>query len=85
MDDYWAGNPAKSKQVISADQIMSLYIYIILKAKVKKLGAHLRIIYEFARQTLQQGSFDYYITTMEACISQIAQLSPEMLQRLVVN
>jgi len=49
-------------------------MYVVLKAKIKNLRGHVKMIYDFGRKEMQNGSMGYYVITLEACIQQIEML-----------
>mmetsp|Transcript_4981 Transcript_4981/g.4900 ORF Transcript_4981/g.4900 Transcript_4981/m.4900 type:complete len:175 (+) Transcript_4981:730-1254(+) len=84
VDDYWRDDPDINPKelVIDADQILSIFLYIVLKAKIYNLRGHVKLIYEFGRRIVQHGSMGYYVTTLEACIEQIESLGPDLLDKI---
>ena len=58
IDDYWEVDPTvdKDQLVVNADQILSIYFYAVLKARVQGLGAHLRLMLEFLRKEVKQST-----------------------------
>lgn len=76
IDEYWKGTPQLPAQelVINADQILSIFVYIALKARVRNLMGHIFLILEFVRTDIQQGSYGYYLATLEAAIEHILLL-----------
>ena len=84
IDDFWEDNPdiEKDELIVNADQILSIYLYIVLKAKIKQLWAHLGIMQEFLRKDVKQSTMGYYLSTIEASLENIALLNPEFLVQL---
>jgi hypothetical protein len=84
VDDYWKDDPSMNKEnlVIDADQILSIFLYIVIKAKVWNLKGHVGLIYDFGRKIVQNGQMGYYVTTIEACIMQVENMGSELLTRL---
>ena len=73
IDEYWQGTPQIPAEslVINADQILSIFIYLTLKARIRNLMSHLFLIIEFVRTEVQQGSYGYYLATVEASVQHI--------------
>jgi Vacuolar sorting protein 9 (VPS9) domain len=84
VDDYWKNDPNMRKEnlTIDADQILSIFLYIVIKAKVMNLKGHLNLIYDFGRKIVQNGQMGYYVTTIEACIIQVESMDSDLLRRL---
>ena len=84
VDEYWRDDTsiAKDDLVISADQILSIFLYIVLKAKIPYLSGHIQMVCEFGRKFIQNGSMGYYVTTIEACVEQIEAMNPELLSKI---
>lgn len=84
VDDYWKDDATMNKEnlVIDADQILSIFLYIVIKAKVLNLKGHVNLIYDFGRKMIQNGQMGYYVTTIEACIMQVESMGSELLTRL---
>jgi hypothetical protein len=84
VDEYWKDDVSVSKEdlVISADQILSIFLYIVFKARIPDLAGHVQMICEFGRKIIQNGSMGYYVTTLEACVEQVETMSPELLTRI---
>ena len=78
VDDYWRNDPSitPSQLVINADQILSIFVYLVLKARVRNLMGHLHLIFEFVRSEVQQGTYGYYVATLEASIEHILVFEP---------
>ena len=72
----------KENLIIDADQILSIFLYIVLKAKVFNLKGHVNLIYDFGRKVVQNGQMGYYVTTIEACIMQVEAMSSDLLLKL---
>jgi hypothetical protein len=84
VDEYWKDEPGVSKDdlVISADQILSIFLFIVFKARIPDLSGHIKMICEFGRKIVQNGSMGYYVTTLEACVEQVETMSPELLAKI---
>ena len=71
---------------INADELMAIFIYIIMKSQLPELVVHLNIIKEFTTAVTRNSMMGYYYTTMEAAIIYIKNLkSFEDLQELNEN
>ena len=84
VDDYWKDDPSMNQEnlVIDADQILSIFLYIVIKAKVMNLKGHVNLIYDFGRKIIQNGQMGYYVTTIEACILQVESMGSDLLNMI---
>lgn len=84
VDEYWKDDTTVLKEdlVISADQILSIFLYIVIKARITCLAGHVQMILEFGREIVRNGSMGYYVTTLEACVDQVESLSSELLAKI---
>lgn len=53
---------------INPDELMSLFIYVIVQAQFPEILIHMKIISEFTSKTTKATMIGYYNTTMEAAI-----------------
>ncbi|OMJ84847.1 hypothetical protein SteCoe_13973 [Stentor coeruleus] len=75
IDDYWTDKIISEEHLmVDADQILSIFTYIVLKAHINNLAGHIKIIQEFARFITNNSSMGYYVTTIEACLEQIKNM-----------
>ena len=84
IDDYWKADVEMSKDmlVINADQILTIFIHVVLKARIKNLNSHVRLINEFVRQEVLFGNCGYYCSTVAASLEHITLLDEVMLRKL---
>ena len=83
IDDYWKFSDInRDKLIINADQILSIFIYVVMKAKITNMNSHVRLINEFVGPEVQRGNPGYYIATIEACLEHILLLDEVMLRKL---
>jgi Vacuolar sorting protein 9 (VPS9) domain len=77
VDDHWRCDTSidPNKLIIDGDQFLSIYIYIVIKSGVYNLKSHIYIISELSRSGMQNGAMGYYMTTLEACLIQVATLN----------
>ena len=72
VDLHWKdSNVPADRLVINADQILSIFTYIVVKARVRNLMAQVAMIVEFVKRDVQQGPFGYYLATLEAAIEHV--------------
>ena len=74
IDQYW--EPMKSEITpkllnIDADELISIYLYIIYKLKMHSLFVHLDFIRYFTTQISKQSMIGYYFTAVEGCLNYI--------------
>ena len=53
---------------IDADELMSIFIYIIIKAQMPNLLIHMKIIKDFTTSITKTTMMGYYFATLEASI-----------------
>jgi hypothetical protein len=53
---------------IDADELMTIFIYIIIKSQMPELLVHTKIIKEFTTSTTRSSMIGYYFTTLEASL-----------------
>lgn len=53
---------------IDADELMTIFIYIIIKSQMPELLVHTKFIKEFTTSTTRSSMMGYYYTTMEASL-----------------
>ena len=83
IDDYWKNSDiSRDKLIINADQILSIFIYVVLKAKITNLNSHVRLINEFVRDEVLFGNSGYYTSTVAASLEHINLLDEVMLRKL---
>ena len=84
VDDYWKDDPSMNREnlVIDADQVLSIFLYIVIKAKIINLKGHVNLIYDFGRKIIQNGQMGYYVTTIEACILQVEAMGSDLLNMI---
>jgi len=71
VNKYWEGMEqyiTNSLLNINADELMNIFIYIIIKSQMPELLIHNKIISEFTTRTTQQSTMGYYFITLEAAI-----------------
>lgn len=78
VDLRWKDCPVPADRlVINADQILSIFTYIVVKARVRNLMAQVAMIVEFVKQDVQQGPYGYYLATLEAAIEHVLVYSSD--------
>ena len=71
IDKYWEDKRDEIKEGflnIDADQIMSIYLYIIYKCDFPEIVVQLDFIKYFTTRLTKQSVFGYYYSTFEGCI-----------------
>ena len=56
---------------INADDLITIFIYILIKSQMSSILIHIKIINEFTTKTIQKNN--YYILTLNAAIEYIQQ------------
>lgn len=65
LNEYHAG------QTFGGDDFMDIWLYVGLKANVRKLASVINFIREYANPTLMQGELGYYFSTLELAAAYI--------------
>uniref|UniRef100_A0A6Q2ZJ36 Alsin-like n=1 Tax=Esox lucius TaxID=8010 RepID=A0A6Q2ZJ36_ESOLU len=60
----------------SMDDLFPLFLYVVLRARIKKLGSEVSLIDDLMDPSLQHGELGLMFTTLKACYFQIQQESP---------
>ena len=68
--------------VINADQILSVFIYIVLQARIANFNSHVRLINEFVSKEVLTGNGGFYAATTAASLEHILTMDEEMLRKL---
>ena len=77
IDKYWSSmkDELSSKFLnIDADELMSIYLYIIYKLKMPSLYVHLDFIKYFTTPISKQSMIGYYYTALEGCLKMIIDM-----------
>ena len=77
VDKYWdsmKNNLAKKYLNIDADELMSIYLYIIYKLNMPSLYVHLDFIKYFTTPISKQSMIGYYYTALEGCLNFILNM-----------
>lgn len=77
VNDFWLNNKEDIKSNlldINADELMAIFIYIIMKSQMGELITHLNIIKEFTTSISRNSMMGYYYTTIEAAVIYIKSL-----------
>jgi len=83
IDDYWKlSDISREKLVINADQILSVFIYIVLQARIANLNSHLKLINEFVSKEVLIGNGGFYMATIAASLEHILTMDEGMLRKL---
>lgn len=83
VDKYWEDKKDEIKPDflnIDADQIMSIYLYIIYKSGLSEIIVQLDFIKYFTTRTTKQSIFGYYYSTFEGCIRYLLKSTENILK-----
>ena len=61
----------KEKWVLDADQVLSIFCYIIVGARVQHLHTHLFLLDNFATSSQMISIFGYYLSVMNCAVEQL--------------
>ena len=72
VNSFWEGYediiPSSSLLNINADELMAIFIYIVVKAQFPEIILHQKIVNDFTSRTTKSTMIGYYNTTLEAAI-----------------
>ena len=75
VNSFWEGFeeiiPSSSLLNINADELMAIFIYIVIKAQFPEIILHQKIVNDFTSRTTKSTMIGYYNTTLEAAIEYI--------------
>lgn len=71
--DFW--DQYNREPVVSADDLVPIFSFVILKAKVPKLYSEMSFLWEFATDTEMKGKFGYGFATFQIGVEVVAKLS----------
>ena len=75
VDEFWRGIPIeKDKLFIDADQLLSLYIYVIIESRMSDLWVHLALVNQFTPYIAKTHNAGYNLTSLEACLIHIMDM-----------
>ena len=70
VDNYWKGEKGlKEYLTITADDLMSIYLYIVYNMDLPSIYTELDFIKYFTGSTTKQSMIGYYYTTIEGCLT----------------
>jgi hypothetical protein len=74
VNNYWKGmehyiNPTLLN--INADELMSIFIFIVIKSQMPELIIHKKIISDFTTKNIKQSSIGYFNITLEGSVQYI--------------
>ena len=74
VNNYWKGMEhyiSSTLLNITADELMSIFIFIVIKSQMSDLLIHKKIIYDFTTKNIKQSTIGYYNITLEAAVEYI--------------
>jgi hypothetical protein len=70
IDNFWKGEDVQKKFLtIDADELMSIYLYIIYNMNLNSIYTELDFINYFTGSITKQSMIGYYYTTVEGCLN----------------
>jgi len=76
--DFWEVHGREP--IVGADDLVPIFSYVILKARVPKLFSEMSYIWEFATDTEMKGKYGYGFATFQIGVQVIARLSLDQLE-----
>ena len=83
--EFWSGitTIASDKLVIDGDNILMLYLYIVLRARIPNMFAYIKMMDEFSTPYVRSISrFGYCLSTLEIAMERITNNSLDDLVRI---
>lgn len=76
VNDYWSNTAHVEKSLldINVDELVAIFIYLILKSQMPELVYHLNMIKEFTTTITRNSMVGFYYTTMDAAKIYICSL-----------
>lgn len=62
---------------ISGEDMLTIFIYIVMKSNLENLNGHLKIIEQFTSQNLLNSKAGYYFTTLQICVLHLENIRGE--------
>jgi len=71
IDEFWKDIPLvdNKKLTLDADELLLIFLYVVLRSKLSELYGHLKLINEFSTDTLRRSKLGYSTSTLEVAIS----------------
>ena len=60
---------------LEIDQLMTIFIYIIIKSQIYDISVHCKIIQSFTTRITKASMIGYYYSTVEASVSYIQSIN----------
>jgi len=77
--DFWESHDREP--VVGADDLVPIFSYVILKARVPKLYSEMTFIWEFATDTEMKGKYGYGFATFQIGVEVVSRLTLDELDR----
>ena len=61
----------REKWVLDADQVLAVFCYVIVSAKIEHLHSHLFILDHFSTNSQMISIFGYYLSVMNCAVEQL--------------
>lgn len=70
------------KNMIDADQILSIFCYILSVNKIDYINSHMFIIDQFATDQQKMSMAGYYFSVISCAINHFLKISPKNIRRV---
>jgi len=64
----------KEKNSLSSDEILSMFMYVLVKSQTTDVVTHCRLIEEFTTENALNSALGYYAVTLEICVNYLCNL-----------
>ena len=68
---------------IAADQIVLIYLYIVIRSKVPSFFSHIRFMQEFTTPYVKKISLGFYMATYERALYTLVESDEKTLSKLI--
>lgn len=71
---------SKNKQ-LDSDDLLAIFLYVLMKANIKSMRVHLKIIENFTTDNILNSKNGYYLMILQLCLRFVESLNPEELKK----
>lgn len=81
--EFYDENQIKNikNKLLDGDEVLSIFLYVLIKASVKSLRADLKIVENFTTDNILNSKNGYYLMMLQLCIKFIENINSEDLKR----
>jgi hypothetical protein len=84
IDEFWDGMDVdRDNLVITADQMVIIYLYVVIRSKVPCFFSHLKFIQEFTSQHVKLINYGFYMATYERALITLVDTDEQQLGMMI--